>query len=502
MTTSLTPPRTLQLPLRRLEGSAVIWQMLTVLGTLVMQVLWSSPAMTLLTQQSIPDVRVRSMGVFLVIVLLVYTLALLMGYLRIRETVIQWLLLGIFLFAFGASLRFLLYPQIEGSWFQLLDRYFDSFTDLSFWIRPEFLATGFLFILWRRALRASRHWVGPLVVRRELRFGMLAFLFIGFVGSRTSGFLPGLEAGLFLFIGLITLGTARISSLSYLRGGRGIPFERTWLGGVALMAGFLLVMAVLVAYLVGGPIASLLDNFLSLTINLILRGILALLSPVVYAIVQVVTWIMSRFELIFNAPEPSNLLNRGNEVQSMMENMAEEIQPLVVSSEIGVILRNIAIVIGFSLLLIVLFYTARQINVRRRTMASEEREREFMNVGLRQALRDFVRGGAQQVIDRIRQFSRASQLIAAARIRRIYGQLMELSERLGFPRPEASTPNEFLQDLNTCFPGSTEDLEVITQAYVRIRYGELPENRQEVEEVEQAWSRVRAFGRELSRKMR
>ena len=86
--------------------------------------------------------------------------------------------------------------------------------------------------------------------------------------------------------------------------------------------------------------------------------------------------------------------------------------------------------------------------------------------------------------------------LAAARIRRIYAQLMEMSERLGDPRPVAQTPLEFLPTLEHTFPGREIDLEDITRAYLKVRYGELPETRQEVDQVEESWERVRVQGLE------
>ena len=88
-------------------------------------------------------------------------------------------------------------------------------------------------------------------------------------------------------------------------------------------------------------------------------------------------------------------------------------------------------------------------------------------------------------------------MLAAARIRRIYIQLMELCGDLGKSRPAALTPLEFLPVLMDLFPGFENDLQIITQAYLRVRYGELPETRMEVNQVEAAWAQINAHGKEL-----
>ena len=86
--------------------------------------------------------------------------------------------------------------------------------------------------------------------------------------------------------------------------------------------------------------------------------------------------------------------------------------------------------------------------------------------------------------------------LAAAKIRRIYARLMELSSRLGETRPPAYTPLEFLPILERLLPEGADEMGVITDAYLRVRYGELPETNQEISQVEGAWERVNALGKE------
>jgi hypothetical protein len=74
---------------------------------------------------------------------------------------------------------------------------------------------------------------------------------------------------------------------------------------------------------------------------------------------------------------------------------------------------------------------------------------------------------------------------------------MQLSADLGRPRPAAATPLEYLPALEQLFPNHSPELRLLTGTYLRVRYGELPEDRQEVEQVEAAWKRVREQGRVL-----
>jgi len=61
--------------------------------------------------------------------------------------------------------------------------------------------------------------------------------------------------------------------------------------------------------------------------------------------------------------------------------------------------------------------------------------------------------------------------------------------------PEKRGQIEEVESLEKILPDSQEELATITHAYLRVRYGELPETSGQVDEVESAWERVRKRGR-------
>ncbi|MEJ2750402.1 MAG: DUF4129 domain-containing protein, partial [Anaerolineae bacterium] len=79
----------------------------------------------------------------------------------------------------------------------------------------------------------------------------------------------------------------------------------------------------------------------------------------------------------------------------------------------------------------------------------------------------------------------------AASIRRIYQQMLETASDVGYPRGESETPFEFLPTLAEIWPDNTADSRLITQAFVRVRYGELPETKEELAAIDTAWQRLR-----------
>jgi hypothetical protein len=80
--------------------------------------------------------------------------------------------------------------------------------------------------------------------------------------------------------------------------------------------------------------------------------------------------------------------------------------------------------------------------------------------------------------------------LAAASIRRIYQDMCGLAGSSGYPRLETETPYEYLQTLRQAWPENTAETLLITEAYNRVRYGELPETQAELDEIEAAWKRL------------
>jgi len=108
--------------------------------------------------------------------------------------------------------------------------------------------------------------------------------------------------------------------------------------------------------------------------------------------------------------------------------------------------------------------------------------------GLLQQAWERLRGLAAQV----GQFGIGRRLYAAVSVRHIYANVVRLAERRGFPRSPAQTPNEFLPELQRAFPACDSDLSNITEAYVRVHYGEAPSSLQELEALRSCWRRVLA----------
>jgi hypothetical protein len=66
-----------------------------------------------------------------------------------------------------------------------------------------------------------------------------------------------------------------------------------------------------------------------------------------------------------------------------------------------------------------------------------------------------------------------------------------LAASYGYARASAQTPYEYRQRLGELWPQGRAESDLITQAFVRVRYGELPESNEELQELHRAWERLR-----------
>ncbi len=75
----------------------------------------------------------------------------------------------------------------------------------------------------------------------------------------------------------------------------------------------------------------------------------------------------------------------------------------------------------------------------------------------------------------------------AASIRSIYQQMCQAAASVGYARSDTETPYEYLDTLAKVWPDDRPQSMLITEAYIRIRYGEIPETKDELEEIQEAW---------------
>jgi hypothetical protein len=69
---------------------------------------------------------------------------------------------------------------------------------------------------------------------------------------------------------------------------------------------------------------------------------------------------------------------------------------------------------------------------------------------------------------------------------------MEYCEKLDNPRLPAFTPHEFLPQLFSLFPDHTTQVTMLTNVYQEVRYGEIPESLDELQQIMVAWNEIKS----------
>jgi hypothetical protein len=130
---------------------------------------------------------------------------------------------------------------------------------------------------------------------------------------------------------------------------------------------------------------------------------------------------------------------------------------------------------------------------------AEEREKdqdvERESVWSTQDFADDLRNSLRQGLDNLRAFVSQfgnRKMRSAASIRKIYASMVDLATEAGYARRPAVTPYEHRDTLYEAFPGGREAVDAITEAYVRVHYGQVPDSRAEMRQIVRHWEQVQA----------
>ena len=378
-------------------------------------------------------------------------------------------------------------------WFDFNDmaeRTIESFRNIEILIPAEFLIMAIALLMTGRGLSLVGRQLEPSTIQGGFRTGIFMLFFYGLI-VHFEEVLPGTAFFVFLFSGLMAMGAGRIAMQSRQRGGKSIPFDRRWLLGLGLVCSFMVGLSYLViSWLKGRGLEQLYAIY-----TWIIAALVWLVSPLLYLVAELMSWLGERLEYSLLL---SNLLELFQRLRSTFFDFMDMIQRWFAFLE-GLIHWEIPplkipkawALWGTILFLVIIVLLTLRRHVLKRDSGEEEDLSNLDQPDLITLLRAALRKTLEQLLrqmEDVLQVRQARRLLAAARIRRIYARLMKLSARLGTSRPVARTPLEFLPDLQTLFPELPIELDAITQAYLRVRYGELPETIEEVQRVEHAWA--------------
>ena len=471
-----------------------LWQLVTIFAVMAMSVSWVSLNFKLLVEGS------AIIGILLLFgstIMAAYLATRVMEFLRLDPPIPQVTLFAILVVAAFLSILLLIRSFNESGIRAETTLHFTDFSSLT---TPLVITLAMVVYLWRRGMNLARHPVGPRAVQRDFRLGILVFLIVGGISTRLEFQLPIFEMVLFFVFSLLAMSGARLSAISHLRGGVGVPFERRWLFGIIAMAvGTTLVIGV-IAVFAGNVLAGVVAVLFTGLVTLLAYAFMLIMWPLILLLLPPLTALLDKFALFIQALGLSEGAEiRPADVEGLIESLAEETVRPAWIDDLNTVLGGILILGVFLVILAFVLSGLRRMSARRKQPNALHPD-DVSSIGsLGSALRDAFNIRAEQIAAGLSRLRPGSRMLASFRIRRIYAKLMSLSEDLGFPRHPSCTPREFLPMLEGHFPSLQMELTLITDSYVRVRYGEFPETHEEVEDVETAWSRIQAEGRQLKR---
>jgi len=352
------------------------------------------------------------------------------------------------------------------------------------------LVLFFVIWMWWRGISLSRGAIHPTVAWRRFELGLLFFIAYIFIASRTGFIVPSLSVfALFLFAGLLATIFARVAYVGSVKGMRRNPFDLRWSLSVTGILSAVVLLATVASGLLSGQRGLLLDALGEAIKFLIAVAIFVLSIPglaVSYVLTPIVPWLKT----ILARPEA------GTPPEYPLENLAPAFPLQREVVDLPLVFQTI-LFWGLVLLLIaLLILRVRRSMAGRRAEGVQQPESLLHEGEARKLLQKAFQDVLESLAGRLRPVRKA---ITAARIRRIYAQLLELCAELGHPRLPQQTPIEFLPEMGEIFTDQAEALDILTNAYVRVRYGELPETDEEMGIIEKAWQDIEAAGRRLRR---
>lgn len=386
----------------------------------------------------------------------------------------------------GADLSGLIHQQIR------------SFQDVTQLLPDEFVIMVMCLLMCWRGVSFVGRTDEPEAVIARFRTGVIMLFLYGLVAYFREPS-PGAAFYLFLFTGLLAMSASRLAVQGHLRGGKAIPFDKKWIIGLALS----IMLLVGTSFLLGRWLRSAGLEILFTLYTWFLTLLLVLVSPFIWVLNEIIIFLSKSIHIgaLFQAfidmfQRLSAILS---ELVNTLQGWFDSLKRLFDFNLLPQIRIPKPVVLwGTILFFMILVLIAVNRHLRRGSEGSEDEEAgDIESMDLFELFRSALQKRLARLLgdmSNLLGLRRARRVLAAARIRRIYAKLLKFSAGLGIHRPASQTPLEFLPSLEGLFPASKSELGTITQAYLQVRYGDLPETFEEVQAVETAWKQVQAAG--------
>jgi hypothetical protein len=477
------------------------WRELTLLMLMIMEVCWVVPWFRSLTPATFSAGTPKAFFIFLALILAAHLFIRLFNYLRLKIVLRQSLMVLFLIFSILIGYKYLLYPS-ETEILALLNRPIRSFADWGTLIPDEFIVAIAVILGWWRGISFAQVHIGPHLVMNNFILGIIMFFVYGFINTMVTGETPGVLLYIFVFTSLLAMSSSRMFIIHSLRGGEAGVFDRRWFVGISFAAFIVVFIASLTSSLL---------NQESGIVGLLITGSLYVVSLLIFILFfPILLLLIGIFENVpLELKAIDELLGSLNNLRTMMQDALNNLGDLVNLSGLAEVIADwgsdIKALIFWGILIlaiggVVVLISLQLWKDRNRRILAEDQQSILDDEDLWKLLRSALEGKLKGIwgnLINLSVFSDRRRLYAAERVRQIYIEMMDICQKLGTQRPDAATPIEFMPKIMELFPKYDEEIEVITLAYNRIRYGQLPEKKSEIIVIENAWSRLEQEGRIL-----
>lgn len=405
----------------------------------------------------------------------------------------RWAMIGILIWSALLITRFHVYGRVPLRSWAWLEEWASDWGALAGGVRGGPAALVTLLICWWRGMRLHDRPLSLQAVAFSFRLNVLWLVVAGLMWPPDWGSDIALLVYMFFLAALLSMAVARVDEIAGLPEGAQQPFGWAWFGTVVGASLLVVALGWLLARVISpagfrqlgvwlAPLGRVLERALYqglLALGVIIEPILLWLMALVQ---QIAAWVaegLAAFQPPAPGPQPTPIPRSGGWADIPW----------------GEITKWLVIALLLTASLAGLALSLRKLGQREPAEGPKESRRTLpMGAWGEDALHN-LQAALRSLLDRLaglRPGRLGLEWYAEISIRGIYLNLCGLAAARGFPRPAVFTPYEYLTLLYQAFPGAArEDLERITEAYVRMRYGELPSSWGELQAVRQAWQRLR-----------
>ncbi len=457
----------------------------------IAEILWLVPLMDLVTMGAPDDVYPDRLGNNLLLiggnVIIALTLRRYMVYKRVEPNQQISIFFGLLILAIGLTIS--LVPMATG---------YSSTPDFDFsaafkLVGDEYFPRGVVYIpivifLWFRGFTLGKQEITPVSVSIQMRLGILLYFLIAVIGTHKIQIDMLTLMPVFFACALMSTALARAQTLQIEEELRERQFGLSWLGFIIA----LVLVVTFAGYMLASVFADVDREGVFDVLTIIGTGVLLvifiLFAPFLWFAQQILNPLIDFIQNAFLGQTPDVQDQGTREVVAAKDVTQIDLSGVIdflgdaVISTIGVVI--IALVVLSLLNFIYILLLSREDD----TLGLEETEnideRELIG-GLRRAFgNQFKR--LTDALGLLRNFGVGRGLVGALTIRWAYSRMEREAKKRGFPRKTSDTPYEYRRECYKAYPQCDREVRLITEAYVGIRYGELPENDEELDKVRTA----------------